>query len=68
MSKTMTEGRQCGGVRYVATIADGDAYSRHSRMCQGTTGGFAAAFVQGPAGVLGPVASRWRAAGARLRK
>jgi len=34
---------QCGAIRYVATLANGDAYRCHCRMCQRATGGLASA-------------------------
>lgn len=40
----VTGGCQCGRIRYVALIADDEAYLCHCRMCQRATGGVAAAF------------------------
>ena len=45
-------GCQCGRVRYRADVSQAQAYLCHCRMCQKATGGFAAAFVQVPAGAL----------------
>ena len=38
-------GRQCGAVRYTATLANDEASFCHCRMCQRATGGVAAALV-----------------------
>ena len=40
-----TGGCQCGKVRYTAQVDPAEAYLCHRKMCQGATGGFAAAFV-----------------------
>lgn len=45
-------GCQCGRVRYSVETDKAQAYLCHCRMCQKATGGFAAAFVQVPAGAL----------------
>ena len=45
-------GCQCGRVRYLADISQGEAYLCHCRMCQKATGGVAAAFVQVPDGAV----------------
>ena len=45
-------GCQCGRVRYRADVSQAQVYLCHCRMCQKATGGFAAAFVQVPAGAL----------------
>ena len=45
-------GCQCGKVRYRVDTEQAQAYLCHCRMCQKATGGFAAAFVQVPAGAL----------------
>ena len=47
-----TGGCQCGKVRYRVDTEQAQAYLCHCRMCQKATGGFAAAFVQVPAGAL----------------
>ena len=47
-----TGGCQCGKVRYRVESEKAQAYLCHCRMCQKATGGFAAAFVQVPAGAL----------------
>ena len=39
MAEEMTGGCQCGRVRYVARVADDEAYLCHCRMCQRATGG-----------------------------
>jgi hypothetical protein len=52
MTQTMTGGCQCGKVRYEVPIDGDDAYLCHCRMCQRATGGFAAAFVEVPAGTV----------------
>ena len=52
MSKTISGGCQCGRVRYRVELENDEAYLCHCRMCQKATGGFAAAFVQVPAGVV----------------
>lgn len=44
MAEEMTGGCQCGRVRYVAQVADDDAYLCHCRMCQRATGGVSIAF------------------------
>ncbi|MDF2385486.1 GFA family protein [Nostoc ellipsosporum NOK] len=44
MAEEMTGGCQCGRVRYVARVADDDAYLCHCRMCQRATGGVSIAF------------------------
>lgn len=44
MAEEMTGGCQCGRVRYVARVADDDAYLCHCRMCQRATGGVSTAF------------------------
>jgi hypothetical protein len=44
MPRTMTGGCQCGRVRYVAQVADDEAYLCHCRMCQRATGGVSIAF------------------------
>src|ERR1700740_678771 len=49
---TMTGGCQCGRVRYRANTPAAEAYLCHCRMCQRAPGGFAAAFVQVPAGAV----------------
>ncbi|CAA9516437.1 MAG: Gfa-like protein [uncultured Sphingomonadaceae bacterium] len=43
MTETMTGGCQCGRVRYVASLADDEAYLCHCRMCQRAVGNVAAA-------------------------
>ena len=48
----MTGGCQCGRIRYGVEIQNSDAYLCHCRMCQKATGGFAAAFVEVPAGKI----------------
>lgn len=48
----MTGGCQCGRIRYSARVENDEAYLCHCRMCQRATGGFAAAFVQLPRGVV----------------
>lgn len=45
MAIAVTGGCQCGAVRYEATLANGDAYFCHCRMCQRATGGVAAALL-----------------------
>ena len=47
-----TGGCQCGRILYSVETDKAQAYLCHCRMCQRATGGFAAAFVQGPAGAL----------------
>jgi len=47
-----TGGCQCGRIRYSVETEKAQAYLCHCRMCQRATGGFAAAFVQVPAGAL----------------
>ena len=44
MSKMMTGGCACGRVRYTASVANGDAYLCHCRMCQRASGGVSIAF------------------------
>ena len=44
MAEEMTGGCQCGRVRYVARVADDDAYLCPCRMCQRATGGVSIAF------------------------
>ncbi|WP_137863284.1 MULTISPECIES: GFA family protein [unclassified Sphingomonas] len=44
MAEEMTGGCQCGRVRYVARVADDEAYLCHCRMCQRATGGVSIAF------------------------
>ena len=46
MTETRTGGCACGRVRYSVRLEDFDAYFCHCRMCQRSTGGVAAAFVQ----------------------
>jgi len=48
MAEEMTGGCQCGRVRYVAQVADSDAYLCHCRMCQRATGGVSIAFKNFP--------------------
>ncbi|WP_338466317.1 GFA family protein [Novosphingobium sp. ZN18A2] len=52
MSKTMSGGCQCGRARFSVTVENDDAYLCHCRKCQKATGGFAAAFVEVPAGAV----------------
>lgn len=42
--REMTGGCQCGRVRYMAQVADDEAYLCHCRMCQRATGGVSIAF------------------------
>ena len=42
--QAMTGGCQCGRVRYMAQVADDEAYLCHCRMCQRATGGVSIAF------------------------
>ncbi len=44
MAEEMTGGCQCGRVRYVARVADDEAYLCHCRMCQKATGAPFASF------------------------
>ena len=44
MPDQMTGGCACGRVRYVANVADDDAYLCHCRMCQRATGSVSIAF------------------------
>ncbi len=44
MTGTMSGGCQCGRGRYIAQVADAEAYLCHCRMCQRATGGVSIAF------------------------
>lgn len=59
MTETYTGGCQCGRVRYRIVAEGAEAYLCHCGMCQRATGGFAAALVTVPGGVVWESEPAW---------